>query len=191
MSFEAAFGCRKIERLNDAMKQARHGKIPSVLNGLSSTWVWRTRAPGVFELSWNLVVRLRGFFLHGGSDDGDKRALVAALARRYPNVMVWVDDWTTDEEARRLLGLPLDVVLSNAHYVLVTDQSRLQALLPRLFMGGWAMIFLAEAPVSIPVPPNAGLPRKAVEFKDFVQSVGGRAAIDSWFDDVSWRVLLG
>lgn len=172
------------------MKQARHGQIPGPLDGLSSTWVRRTRAPGVFELSWNLVVRLRGF-LRGGSDDGDKRALVAALARRYPNVMVWINDWTTDDEARRLLGLPLDVELGRDDYVLVTDHSRLLALLPRLYMGGWAMIFLAEAPVSAPVPPDVGLPRKPGEFKDFVQSLGGRAAIDSWFDDVSWRVLVG
>lgn len=162
---------------------------PAVLQGLRATWVSRTREPGVYNLSWNLVVWVRGL-LRGGRRKDDKRALVAALAQRYPNVIVWIGDWTSDEDAHRLLGVPLEPEAGATEYVLVTDPKLLLALLPHLDEGGWTMIFLCNPPASAPVRPDAALPDDPAGFKRFIHSIGGCAAIDSWYDDVSWMVLI-
>ena len=101
---------------------------------------------------------------------------------------LWLDD-ARNQEVQEDLGQPA-VSRDGAGFWIVSETIPMNALLPKLFRGGWGMFFFRTRPKQMPIPPIPLLPSKRPDAAELIGSTEAQAVIVSWYDDLEWLVAF-
>jgi hypothetical protein len=118
------------------------------------------------------------------SEENERLRFVNILRDRLPFVLLWLDD-VLIHEIREGLEEPVSSC-DGAGFWVVSQSVSMNAMLPKLFEGGWGMFFFRARPHQMPQPPIPLMPSRRPVANELFGSTGAQAILVSEYDDRDW-----